>query len=85
MFRLKIALVFVVFVTALVGASYALVQSQVAPTLTDDAEVSLRRAAVIAEKSARLDDFALLEKAQFVARRSDLHAAMLDEYEATGI
>ncbi|MBA2661473.1 MAG: hypothetical protein H0U74_04215 [Bradymonadaceae bacterium] len=81
MFRLKIALAFVLLISGLVGIVYLTVHSHMGQALEEDAEVALRRTALIAEKTRRLDEFALLEKARFVAQRADLNAAMVAEYE----
>ncbi|MFU8804789.1 MAG: hypothetical protein ACNA8W_13320 [Bradymonadaceae bacterium] len=81
MFRLKIALAFVLLLSAYVLFVYVSLQTQLAPALQEDAEIALKRTAAIAEKSRRLDEFALLEKAKFVARRGDLHNAMTAEHE----
>lgn len=81
MFRLKIALVFVLLVSALVGTTYFVVQSQLGSTIQSDAEVSLQRAAVLGEHHSRINEYSLMEKAKFVARRTELNHAMTAEYD----
>lgn len=81
MFRLKIALSFVLLISLLVGTTYFTIHSQLGNTLRSDAAISLQRASLIAEQSSRLDEFSLLEKARFVAARPELNQAMTAEYE----
>lgn len=77
MFRAKIALTFVVLVSILLGATYLIMNSTISDALEEDAAIALRRAATIAEQSRRIDEFALLEKAEYSARKLDLHRYML--------
>lgn len=81
MFRLKIALAFVLLVSVLVGTTYITIQKQLGSTLESDAALSLQRASLVTEQSSRLDEFSLLEKARFVAARQELHHAMTAEYQ----
>lgn len=80
MFRLKIVLGYVVLVALFMASTYLVIENTMRPALQQDGDVALQRTALIAEKSRRLDEYALLEKARFVASRDDLQQAMSAEY-----
>ncbi|RAL25477.1 hypothetical protein DL240_04500 [Lujinxingia litoralis] len=80
MFRFQIVLGFVVAVALFTATAYLIVENTLGPALLEDGDIALQRTALIAEKSRRLDEYALLEKARFVASRHDLQAAMSAEY-----
>ncbi|RVU48225.1 hypothetical protein EA187_01955 [Lujinxingia sediminis] len=80
MFRLKIVLGYVVLVALFMASTYLVIENTMRPALQQDGDVALQRTALIAEKSRRLDEYALLEKARFVASRDDLQQAMIADY-----
>jgi hypothetical protein len=80
MLRAKIALTFVALMSLLLGGVYVVMQHQIGSALEKDAESALRRAATIEEQSMRLDEFALIAKAEFTASNRQLYKRMnLDE------
>ncbi len=81
MFRLKFILSFVIFMAILAGLSLYTIQGNLVPVTMEDTEISLMRSASLVEKSHRIDEYALKEKAQLVARRQALRKAMIAEYE----
>lgn len=80
MLRVKVTLVYVALVGALVAVTTVLVQMSVEDIVRNDADVALRRAAVAAEQSTRLDEASLLAKAQFVASGDRLYRSLKGEF-----
>ena len=81
MFRLKFALGFILLVAVQAFAAYFVIQSSLLPVVDEDSEIALRRSAALVEKSQRIDEFALIEKARFVANRPALRRAMVHDHE----
>ena len=81
MFRLKISLTHVILVCVLIGAVHVLVNGRIKSNVDQNAEVSLRRAAVIAEQTKRVDHFALQQKGEMVAEDIDTYAYLTLERE----
>ncbi len=81
MFRIKLVagLALLVAVQA-IFVTYAL-DNQLAPLAVEDSEIALQRSATLIEKSHRIDEYALKEKAHFVANRGSLRRAMTRDYE----
>lgn len=80
MLRVKVTLVYIVLVAVLVGLIVAIVQGGVGKLVRQDTESTLQRAALAAEQSVRLDEGALLAKAQFVARGDRLYRSLQGEF-----
>jgi len=68
MFRLKITLTHAILVGLVLAGAHMFISSEVKPSVEEEAELSLRRAALIAEQTKRLDHFSLQEKGEMVAR-----------------
>ncbi|QDG54180.1 hypothetical protein FIV42_26590 [Persicimonas caeni] len=79
MFRAKITLTFVILTSLLLGGVYLIMTGSIASSFEQDAEIAVRRAATIEEQSMRLDEFALIEKAEFTAVDKQLYRRMLLE------
>ena len=79
MFRAKITLTFVILTSLLLGGVYLIMHGGIADGFEQDAEVAVRRAVTIEEQSMRLDEFALIEKAEFTATNKQLYRRMLLE------
>lgn len=79
MIRVQAPVVFILFVAGLLVSSIFLVRSSMSDALQEDAISGLRTAAVAAEQSARLDEAALLAKAQLVASSDPLYRALMGE------
>ena len=73
MFRLKITLTHVVLVGLLIGSVHILMNGRMMKEVDHQTEVSVRRAAVIAEQTKRFDHFALMEKGRMIAQDKDTH------------
>lgn len=82
MFRLKITLTHAVLICLLIAAAHFLLNSNVREEIDRNAELSLRRAAVIAEQTERVDHFALEEKGEMVAGDQDTYEYLALEREA---
>jgi hypothetical protein len=80
MLRVKVTLVYLALVGTLVAVITLLVQMDVASLVRNDADVALRRAAVAAEQSTRLDEAALLAKATYVASGDRLYRSLKGEF-----
>ncbi len=80
MFRLKFALGFVLLIAAQALVAYILLHSSILPAVLEDSDVALQRSAALIEKSHRIDDFALLEKARYVANRPATRRAISQDY-----
>jgi hypothetical protein len=80
MLRVKVTLIYIALVGALVAIITLLVQMDVEELVRNDADVALRRAAVAAEQSTRLDEASLLAKAQFVASGDRLYRSLKGEF-----
>ena len=76
MFRLKISITHVVLVALVAVTAHLMLTQGVEPSLKQNAEVSLRRAAVIAEQTKRLDHYALERKSEFFASTGDMYKYM---------
>jgi hypothetical protein len=76
MFRLKIVSTYVIGVLLLAGVSHFYLTGTLVPEMEDGAETSIRRAAVIAEQTKRMDHFALAEKAEALADDPELYRRM---------
>lgn len=76
MFRLKISLTHVLLVALVAATAHIMVSSTVGSQLDQNAEVSLRRATVIAEQTKRMDHFALRRKSELFASNEDLYKYM---------
>lgn len=81
MFRLKFVGGFVILVSLLALFVLYLVHFDLQPVTEEDTDVTLQRATTLIEKSHRLDEFALEEKARHVASRERLRDAMVAEYD----
>ncbi len=81
MFKLKFAIGFAILVLLQVSVSLYLLQGNLIPLTMEDADISLQRAASLVEKSHRIDEYSLKEKARFVASRNNLRRAMVKEYD----
>lgn len=81
MIRVQAPVVFILFVAGLIVASIFLVRSSMQDALEQDAQAALRTAAVAAEQSARLDEAALLAKAQLVASSAPLYEALIGDLD----
>lgn len=73
MFRLKITLTHAILVGLVLGGAHLFVSWDVKPAMTENAELSLRRAALIAEQTKRLDHFALQAKGDMVAGDQNIY------------
>lgn len=73
MFRLKITLTHVVLVGLLIGSVHLLMNGRMMKEVDHQTEVSVRRAAVIAEQTKRFDHFALMEKGRMIAQDKETH------------
>lgn len=73
MFRLKVTLTHAILVGLLLGGAHMFLSSEVRPAVDENAELSLRRAALIAEQTKRFDHFALQEKGEMVAGDRDTY------------
>jgi hypothetical protein len=76
MFRLKISITHIVLVAVVAVTAHLMLTQTVGPSLEQNAEVSLRRAAVIAEQTKRLDHFALERKSELFASDGNLYKYM---------
>lgn len=81
MFRLKFVLTFAVLLAALAGLAIFTIQASLVPVALDDTDISLMRSASLVEKSHRIDEFALKEKARYVANRPQLRNVVAADYE----
>lgn len=81
MFKLKFVAGFVVLVVLQVAFIVYVFQGNLIPLTLDDTDIALERSASLVEKSHRLDEFSLQEKARHVADRKALRRAMVAEYE----
>lgn len=79
MIRVQAPVVFIVFVLILLGGSLFIVQTDMTTALNEDSQAALKTAAVAAEQSARLDEAALLAKAQLVASSGPLYESLTTE------
>jgi hypothetical protein len=79
MFRAKITLTFVILTALLLGGVYLILNGSIADGFEKDARDTVRQAATLEEQSMRLDEFALIEKAQFTAVDEQLYRHMLLE------
>src|SRR5690554_86890 len=76
MFRAKIILTYFVLLGVLTGGAYFILHGSVQSSLEQGAQESLRRSATVAQQALRLDELALIEKAQFTAQGQQLYSTM---------
>lgn len=81
MFKLKFAIGFAILIVLQACLTLYLLQGQLIPLTLEDADISLQRGASLVEKSHRIDEFSLKEKARFVASRKNLLRAMVRDYD----
>lgn len=81
MFRLKVPLTLIILFLIQALVTYFVFQQQVVPTVLEDTDIALQRSAILIEKTHRLDQYSLAEKARFVAQRPTILRAMTAEYE----
>lgn len=80
MFRVKIISTYLLGILLLAGVSHFYLRGTLVPDVEEASESSLRRAAVIAEQTKRIDHFSLKEKAEALADDPELYRRMrLDE------
>lgn len=76
MFRAKIILTYFVLLGVLTGGAYFILHGSVQSSLEQGAQTSLRRSATVAQQALRLDELALIDKAQFTAQGEELYRTM---------
>ena len=81
MFRIKFVVGFVILIVLQTAFIVYTLDSSLIPATEDDTEISLQRSTAIIEKSHRLDEFALKEKARHVASSDRLAETMVADYE----
>jgi hypothetical protein len=73
MFRAKVIISYAVLIVGLTAAVFFLQRSTVTPEVRRDTLESIDRSLVVAHRSLRLKEMALVAKAEFVGRRPSLH------------
>ncbi len=81
MLRLKLVIgLAILLAIQAVFVTHAL-DSELAPLAIEDSEIALQRSATLIEKSHRIDEYALKEKASFVANRRALRRDIVRDYD----
>ncbi len=81
MFKLKFAAGFLALIVVQAAFLVYVFQSDLIPLTLQDTDITLQRSASLVEKSHRIDEFSLQEKARHVANRRGLREAMVADYE----
>lgn len=80
MLRLKVVLTFVLSILILAGVSFLSYRGAISDAIQEDTELSLRRAASVAELERKMMEATLVAKASYVGSAPDLYEAVLADY-----